>query len=365
MNINNQLNFSAGPGVLPDVVLQQVQQAILEVPEVGLSILGISHRTDWFTALVTELEDNIRSLLGLSKNYHVLFLQGGATQQFSMVPMSLLRGKNKSADYLNTGYWSRKILTEARREGKVNVLWDGADSNFIRLPSDEELNFSENAAYLHYISNETVEGLQFHRVLGLDNVTRICDMSSDFLSKPCQAERFSLIYAHAQKNLGPAGVTIVLICDELLAEMSEDVPSFLNYRYQIDSHSNLNTPPVFAIYVVWLVTRWLMHDIGGVAAMDKINQRKAGLLYDLLDNSEGFYHGRVAKSDRSLMNVAFNLPNEKLAQQFITEAEHAHFSGLAGHRAVGGLRASIYNALTVSAVEQLVDFMTDFRLRNG
>ena len=361
----NSLNFSGGPGALPESVLQQVQEAIIAVPEVGLSILGISHRSAWFASVVTELENNIRQLLGLAENYHVLFLQGGATQQFSMVPMTLLGKNSCPAEYLLTGYWSRKVLPEASRQGPVRVLWSGESSGYSRLPSDDELKFSGDAPYLHYISNETVEGLQFDRVLGRDDVPRVCDMSSDFLSKPCEAERFSLIYAHAQKNIGPAGVTVVLIRDELLKNAPDDLPSFLDYRAQIKAHSNLNTPPVFAIYVVLLVTRWLINDIGGVSNMQKINQKKAELLYRLLDASDGFYHARARAQDRSMMNVAFNLASPEMDSRFLTEAASAGFSGLSGHRAVGGIRASIYNAVTLDAVEKLVEFMEDFQFSHN
>lgn len=359
----NSLNFSGGPGVLPASVLQQVQEAIISVPGVGLSVLGISHRSDWFAAVVAEAETNIRTLLGLSENYHVLLLQGGATQQFSMVPMTLLAGKKQPAEYLHTGYWSGKALPEAAREGPIRVAWSGEASGFSRLPSDDELTFSADAPYLHYVSNETVEGLQFHRVLGHDAVPRVCDMSSDFLSKPCEAERFSLIYAHAQKNIGPAGVTVVLIRDELLNEAPTNLPGFLDYRKHIQAHSNYNTPPVFAIYVTLLVTRWLLNDIGGMARMDQINRQKAALLYGLLDHSDGFYQGRAAVQDRSLMNVAFNLRTPALEKQFLAESLTAGFSGLSGHRAVGGLRASIYNALTLEAVEKLLNFMEYFQNR--
>lgn len=361
----NSLNFSAGPGALPESVLLQVRESMIQVPDVGLSILGISHRSDWFPEVIAELESNIRSLLGVGENYHVLFLQGGATQQFSMVPMNLLRGKNSPAEYLLTGYWSGKALDEAGLEGPVKAVWSGKDCGYRRLPSDEELVFSADAPYMHYVSNETVEGLQFHRVLGRDDVPRICDMSSDFLSRPCQAERFALIYAHAQKNIGPAGVTVVLIRDELLGNESASLPSFLDYRKQVLAHSNLNTPPVFAVYVVLLVTRWLLNEIGGVAAMAGINSSKAELLYGILDNSQGFYRGRVEPRDRSLMNVSFNLPTVEMERRFLLEAQAHGFSGLAGHRAIGGIRASIYNALTLSAVECLSDFMQDFQLRYG
>ncbi len=358
-NLRNSLNFSGGPGALPESVLLQVQQAILEVPGVGLSVLGISHRSDWFAAVVNELENNIRTLLGLSTDYHVLFLQGGATQQFTMVPMTLLSGRKAPAEYLQTGYWSGKALAEARRVGPIRVLWSGEDCGYDRLPADQQLNFSAEAAYLHYVSNETVEGLQFHRVLGRDDVPRVCDMSSDFLSKPCEAEKFSLIYAHAQKNIGPAGVTVVLLRDELLAEAPGNLAGFLDYQSHIKMHSNYNTPPVFAIYVVLLVTRWLLQEIGGLAQMDLLNRRKAALLYSLLD--EGFYRGRAKPQDRSLMNVAFKLPTPEIEQRFLAQALAAGFSGLAGHRSTGGIRASIYNGLTLQAVEALATFMEEFQ----
>ena len=362
-NPRNSLNFSGGPGALPENVLLQVQQAIIEVPEVGLSLLGISHRSDWFAAVIAEVENNIRKLLGLSGDYHVLLLQGGATQQFSMVPMTLLRGKSQPAEYLHTGYWSGKALPEARREGPIRVLWSGDVSGFSRLPGDDELSFSPEAPYIHYVSNETVEGIQFHRELGRDDVPRVCDMSSDFLSKPCAAERFSLIYAHAQKNIGPAGVTVVLLRDALLGEASNDLPGFLNYRRHIEAHSNFNTPPVFAIYVVLLVTRWLIDEIGGLQRMDEINREKAARLYRLLDSSDGFYRGRAAPEDRSLMNVVFNLDSPERQRQFLADAQAAGFSGLAGHRAIGGIRTSLYSALTLTAVDQLLGFMEDFQRR--
>lgn len=361
INSRNSLNFSGGPGVLPESVLLQVQQAISAVPEVGLSILGISHRSDWFASVVAELEDNIRHLLGLSSDYSVLLLQGGATQQFSMIPMTFLHGKSQPAEYLHTGYWSGKTLPEASREGPIKVLWSGAETGFKRLPRNDELEFSPEAPYLHYISNETVEGLQFQRVLGRDDVPRICDMSSDFLSKPCQAERFALIYAHAQKNIGPAGVTVVILRQTLLNYARTDLPGFLDYRTQLQAHSIYNTPPVFAIYVVLLVTRWLLHEIGGVTNMALLNQQKAQLLYRLLDNSDGFYRAHAETPDRSLMNVCFTLPNLETEARFLQAASAAGFSGLKGHRAVGGIRASIYNALTLPAVEKLCEFMDAFQ----
>jgi phosphoserine aminotransferase len=363
VRLQNGLNFSGGPGALPLSVLQRVHQSILEVPEVGLSILGISHRSDWFASVVAELESNIRSLLHLPENYHVLFLQGGATQQFSMLAMTLLAGKSRAAEYLHTGYWSGKALPEAQREGPVRVLWSGQACRYARLPEDDELDFRADAPYLHYVSNETVEGLQFDRVLGRDDVPRICDMSSDFLSAPGDFRRFSMIYAHAQKNLGPAGVTVVVLKDELLKDAPQNLPGFLDYRMQIAAHSIYNTPPVFAIYVVLLVTRWLRDEIGGLTAMSEINAAKAELLYRALDSSDGFYRGHAAIKNRSRMNVAFNLGSKEAERRFIVEAERAGFSGLGGHRSIGGLRASLYNGLTLGAVEKLVDFMDDFRRR--
>jgi len=359
----NHLNFSGGPGALPESILQQVQESILAVPGVGLSILGISHRSDWFAAMVNELESNIRHLLNLPENYHVLFLQGGATQQFSMLPMTLLAGKTQPADYLHTGYWSGKALPEAQRVGPVRVVWSGENCAFNQLPSDEELDFHPDAPYLHYISNETVEGLQFHRILGRDDVPRICDMSSDFLSAPGDYQRFSMIYAHAQKNIGPAGVTVVVVKEELLKDAPRTLPGFLDYRTQIDAHSIYNTPPVFAIYVVLLVTRWLLNEIGGLGAMEKLNTDKANLLYQVLDSSDDFYRGRAMPKDRSKMNIAFNLRTNALTEKFLASAHDAGFSGLDGHRSIGGIRASLYNGLELAAVEKLVDFMEDFRTR--
>lgn len=361
--MDNQLNFSGGPGVLPESVLAETQQAISMVPEVGLSILGVSHRSDWFASVVDEAERNIRTLLNLPENYAVLFLQGGATLQFSMIPMLLLRGSGKTAEYIRTGYWSSKAIPEAQLEGDVRVIWDGEANGFHRLPAPQELACSPDAAYLHYVSNETVEGTQFHDLPGLKGVTRVCDMSSDFLSRPINPTDFDLIYAHAQKNLGPAGVTVVIIRRELLDNAPANLPALLDYRTQIAAHSIYNTPPVFAIYVVMLVTRWLLNDIGGLKNMARINAKKATLLYQALDNSQGFYAGWAALENRSLMNVTFKLASAELETAFLQQAEQAGFSGLAGHRSLGGIRASIYNAMTLEAVEKLCGFMEEFKRR--
>lgn len=347
----------------PESVLDATQAAIRAIPEVGLSILGISHRSDWFRQAVDEAEDNIRQLLGLPGDYHVLFLQGGSSLQFSMIPMMLLRGRPTPAEYLKTGYWSSKSIPEACREGEVRVLWDGEARGFSRLPDDEELSFGQEVSYFHYISNETVEGLQFHRIPGRDDVLRICDMSSDFLSRPIDVDRFSLIYAHSQKNLGPAGVTLVLLRDELLQRTPDDLHTILDYRPHVAKRSIYNTPPVFAIYVTLLVTRWLRDEIGGLAAMEAINNAKAALLYQFLDESPDFYRQRAAVKDRSVMNVVFNLPTPELEQRFLQATEAAGFAGLSGHRTIGGVRASLYNAVTVDAVAALCEFMRDFQRR--
>lgn len=361
----NHLNFSGGPGILPETVLAQAQQAIAEVPEVGLSVLGISHRSDWFRAVVDEAERNIRALLALPDSHAVLFLQGGASLQFSMVPMLLLRESGKTAEYLRTGYWSGKAIPEAAHHGKVRVLWDGEADGFRRLPRAEELSPAADAAYFHYVSNETVEGTQFHYLPGRDGVPRVCDMSSDFLSRPFAPARYQIIYAHAQKNLGPAGVTVVLIQRDLLEQTPAGTPAFLDYRAHLKASSIYNTPPVFAIYVTLLVTRWLLHEIGSLESMAAINEAKAGCLYAAIDASGGFYQGVAATGDRSRMNVAFRLPSAELEQAFLKEAAREGFSGLGGHRSLGGIRASIYNAMPLRSVERLRTFMEDFFRRMG
>lgn len=358
----NQLNFSGGPGALPESVLQQLHTAMLCVPEVGLSILGISHRSEWFAQVVHELEDNMRQLMGLPASTRVLMMQGGATQQFSMLPMNLLRN-GQSADYIHSGYWSGKAIHEAEKSGQLQLAWSGKADQFGRLPSDAELQLSKDAAYFHYISNETVEGLQFHRVPGRDDVPRICDMSSDLLSAPGDFNRYAMIYAHAQKNIGPAGVTMVILRDDFMNSLPDDLPGFINYHSQADAHSIYNTPPVFAIYSVLLVTRWLRDEIGGLHNIAKRNQQKADCLYQVLDDHTDFYRGRAAVADRSKMNVVFNLPNAEIEQAFLQQAQLAGFSGLNGHRSIGGIRASIYNGLEIAAAEQLADFMQIFRKR--
>jgi phosphoserine aminotransferase len=356
----NCFNFSGGPGALPESVLKETQRAIRQVPGQELSVLGMSHRSPWFRNVVDEAEANIRELLRVPADYRVLFLQGGGTLQFSMVPISFLRGTGRVAEYLHTGYWSGKAIDEARREGQVRVLWSGENGGFRHLPGEDELRFDSKAAYLHYVANETVEGLQFHRLQGVEGVPRICDMSSDFLSRPFDVSRFGMVYAHAQKNLGPAGVTVVLVHDDMLRRIPDNLPSMLDYRTHAEAGSIYNTAPVFAIYVTMLVTRWLREEIGGVEQMQVVNAAKAARLYATIDQSDGFYRGHAASKDRSLMNVAFRLPSEELEKKFLELAKIAGFHGLAGHRSLGGVRASIYNAVTLEAVESLCEFMEFF-----
>lgn len=358
------LNFSGGPGALPEEVLVQTQQAIARAPGTNQSILGISHRSDWFKEMLRESEDNLRALLGIPADYHVLQLQGGSTLQFSMIPILLLRGRATTAEYLRTGYWSAKSIPDAAREGATKILFDGESSGFRQLPAPAELAHDPEAAYFHYVSNETVEGLQFHSLPGLPGVPRVCDMSSDFLSRPFDIHDYSLVYAHAQKNLGPSGLTIVILKDALLRDAPDDVHSMLDYRNHVAMGSIYNTPPVFAIYVTMLVTRWLLRQVGSLAQMAAINARKAALIYDLADAHPEFFRIHAARADRSLMNVALRLPTHELEQQFLSEATAADFYGLEGHRSLGGLRASLYNAVTEQDVARLVELLDGFRARN-
>jgi phosphoserine aminotransferase len=358
-------NFSGGPGALPESVLQQAAEAVLCLPEIGMPVLGISHRSDWFRDIVAKAEANFRKLLNVPAGYQVLFLQGGATLQFSMIPMTLLRGRSGAAEYLDTGYWSHKAIADGEREGEIRVLWSGEPFGYRNLPEKDEIHARENAAYFHYVSNETVQGLQFNYLPGVEEVPRICDMSSDFLSRPIDISRFSLVYAHAQKNLGPSGTTVTVVRDEVLDATPDGLPSMLDYRNHAAAHSIYNTPPVFSVYVVYLVSEWLVRDIGSLETMDKLNRAKAEVIYRAVDASGGFYKGRAERRNRSVMNAVFNLPSAELDQTFVAEAEAEGLAGLKGHRAIGGIRASLYNAVTLQDVEMLSEFMTAFCRRYG
>jgi phosphoserine aminotransferase len=358
-------NFSPGPAVLPLEVLQQVQRDMLCLPGAGASILEISHRSRQFARILAETKSLLAEILGIPANYRVLFLQGGSRLQFSMLPMNLLRGADHPAEYIVTGSWGNYALKEAHREGAVNVSWDGKSTGYDRLPKSEQLHISSEAAYVHYTSNETIQGVQFPAAPPVaDGPAVACDASSDFLSRPIPISRFGVIYACAQKNAGPAGVTVVIMREDLLENSDDALPGYLNYRAHAEEDSLYNTPYTFGVYVVGLICRWLRDSIGGLARMNEINERKAALLYSAIDESGGFYRGHAQPNCRSLMNVTFRLPSEELEKKFVQEADQQGLAELKGHRSVGGIRASIYNAMPEQGVAQLGDFMKAFRKRN-
>jgi len=357
-------NFSAGPAVLPEPVLAEVQRDLMALPGPRASIMEISHRSATFKEILGAADANLRKLLGISDDYEVLFLQGGSRLQFSMIPMNLLSGVQPSADYITTGAWGQHALKEANKQGDMNVLWDGGDTNYNCLPAAGDYEVNKDAAYLYYTSNETIHGVQFGEEPNSGDVPLVCDASSDFLYRPLPIDRYGLIYACAQKNIGPAGVTIVVIRKDLLDRCDENLPGYLNYKTHVDGGSLMNTAPTFAIYVVRLVTDWLLNDIGGLDKMYELNQAKAKLLYDAIDGSEGFYEGHATVESRSLMNAVFRLPSDELTKAFIAQADERNLTALGGHRSVGGIRASIYNAMPLAGVEALRDFMVEFQQAN-
>jgi len=358
-------NFSAGPAVLPEPVLAQVQQEMLALPGPRASVLEISHRSAAFKEIIAAAEANVRNLLAVPDNYSVLFLQGGGRLQFSMIPMNLLSEQHHSADYITTGSWGKLAAQEAARCTAVHVGWDGSKTGYTQTPTDDSLDLNPESAYVYYVSNETIEGVQFSSEPNIKNSTLVCDASSDFMHKPLDISRYGLIYACAQKNIGPAGVTVVIIRNDLVERSSDALPIYLNYKAHAEQGSLLNTPPTFAVYVVRLVTDWLLSDVGGLENMQAINQSKAQMLYAAIDQSGGFYQGHAQKNCRSLMNVTFRLPSDELTAKFLARSEANNMTALAGHRSVGGIRASIYNAMPVEGVETLRDFMVDFREENG
>ena len=353
-------NFSGGPGALAKTVLNQASQSILELPETKVSILGMSHRSDWFRSVMDEAELNIKKLLNIPDSYHVLFLQGGSSLQFTMIPMNFLRGKTQSAAYLQTGYWSSKAPPEGVFEGEVNILWDGSGAGYRNLPEKNDLNIPESCAYLHYVSNETVEGLEFNYIPEALNVPLICDMSSNLMSQPLDVTKFDLIYAHAQKNLGPAGVTLVIIKDDFANAATTNLPILMDYRTHIKARSIYNTPPVFSIYTLMLVSRWLLNDIGGLENMCALNIKKSKKLYEALDINNHVYRVHAMPTCRSIMNCSFYLKKEHLIDDFFTQARSRNIIGLEGHRSIGGIRASLYNAVTENDIDCLTDFLQDF-----
>lgn len=353
-------NFSPGPATLPFEVLEKTGKDILNFQNSGIGIIEISHRSKEFVAVTNEAELNLRSLMNIPENYKVLFLQGGASSQFFMIPMNLLGGHKKAA-YLNTGTWAKKAIAEAKIFGDIEVPFSSESSDFNKVPGDEEFEVSADSTYLYFVSNNTIYGTQFARFPETEKIL-ICDMSSDILSRQIDVNKFGLIFAGAQKNLGPAGVTIVIIRDDLLDKAPADTPTMLKYKTHADKGSMLNTPPCFAIYVVGEVLKWMI-DQGGVAAIEKRNIEKAALLYEAIDSTE-YYRGHAEKNSRSLMNISFNLPTPALEAKFIAEASQAGLHGLKGHRSIGGCRASIYNAFPRKGVENLVGFMKNFEAEN-
>src|SRR6478672_9924023 len=359
-------NFAAGPGILPLPVLEQAQRDLVSLPGVGASPLEVSHRGSWFTSVIDETVANLRDLLAIPDGHHVVFCQGGASLQFSMVPMNLLRGTGRTADYVLTGSWGSKAIAEARKEGPARVAWTARDEGFTRIPGTEELleSIGSAPAYVHVTSNETIQGVEFPTTpIVADDVPLVADVSSDFLSRPIDVARYGLLYAGAQKNAGPAGVTVVIVRDDVLGRIPDGLPSILDYRTYVERGSRYNTPPVFAIYIVMLITRWLRDEIGGLEEMHARNRDKANLLYQILDEAPVFFRGHAQTDARSLMNVTFRLPSEDLERRFIAEAAEQGLVELKGHRSVGGIRASIYNAMPHEGVVALAAFMRQFRER--
>jgi phosphoserine aminotransferase len=355
-------NFSAGPAVLPLEVLEEAQRDLVSLPGVGMSVLEISHRSKPFDDIIQGCEADFRALASIPTDHHVLFLQGGASLQFSMVPMNLLP-PGGSADYVVTGSWSEKAVKEAKRVGTVKIAASTQGENYTRVPRQDELQLDPNAAYVHITTNNTIYGTEFPYTPDTGHVPLVADTSSDMFSRPIDMSKYALIYAGAQKNLAPAGVTLVIIRDDLVKRTPSTLPTMLQYGVHAENHSLYNTPPVFAIYVMRLVLKWILKE-GGLAAMERRNKAKADKLYAEIDRT-GYYRGHAHKDSRSRMNVTFRLPSEELEKQFAKEATAAGLDGLKGHRSVGGMRASIYNAFPEAGVDALVDFMRHFESRHG
>jgi phosphoserine aminotransferase len=362
MAVDRIYNFNAGPAALPLTVLEEIKASFLNFKGSGMSIIEISHRSTLFDDVINDAIARTRRLLHLGADYHVLFIQGGASLQFCMIPMNVLPD-GRSADYVDTGTWSTKAIAEARNQGKsINVVASSADKNYSYIPGD--IKFSQDAVYVHLTSNNTIKGTQWSRFPSTNGIPIIADMSSDIMSKPIDPEPFGLIYAGAQKNIGPAGVCMVIVRDDMLKWIPDSLPTMLTYKTYVSKNSLFNTPPCFAIYTIQLVLKWLEETIGGLEKMANINQEKARLLYDFLDTRE-FYKTTAERDSRSLMNVTFRLPDEDLEKRFVEEALQNGLGGLKGHKSVGGCRASIYNATPLEAVTTLIEFMKHFESKNG
>jgi len=354
-------NFSAGPAVLPEEVLKEVREELLDYRGEGLSVMEMSHRSATFQSIIDDAMATMKRLMNLGADYDVLFLQGGASTQFYMIPLNFC-AEGKVANYVNTGAWSTKALKEAKKIGKeMHVAASSEDKDFTYIPKEFEL--SENPAYLHITTNNTIRGTEFHFEPEVPkNIPLIADMSSDFLSRPLNFKKYAVMYGGAQKNIGPAGVTFVVIRKDMKDKINAGLPTMMDYKTHLDKGSMFSTPPTFGIYVVGKVLHWIENK-GGLQALEKINVEKANYIYDILDNSD-FYRGTVVKEDRSLMNIPFRLPTEELEKKFIAEAAEKGMIGLKGHRSVGGCRASLYNSLQIKAAQDLAEFMLDFEKRN-
>jgi len=355
-------NFSAGPAVLPVPVLEEAQRDLVELPGVGMSVLEISHRSKPFDEIIQGAEADMRALAGIPANYKILFLQGGASLQFSMVPMNLLTA-GLTADYILTGDWGKKALKEAKKVGATNIAASTEAGNFKEIPAQADLRLTPGAAYVHMTSNNTIHGTEWQYVPDIGSTPLVCDMSSDMYSRPIDISKYALIYAGAQKNLGPSGLTVVVIREDMLARSADSLPTMLNYKTHAENGSLYNTPPVFGIYILRLVLKWLV-GLGGLTKIQEVNERKAAMLYAELDRT-AFWKPHAAKGGRSRMNITFRLPNEELEKLFVKESTAAGFDGLKGHRSVGGLRASIYNAFPEQGIVDLVAFMKAFERKHG
>ncbi len=356
-------NFYAGPATLPYEVIKEASENVLDFMDLGLSIIEISHRSKEFDDVIKKAASDMKDLLNLGDEYSVLFLQGGASLQFAMIPMNFL-GEGETADYIDTGRWSSKAIKEAKLFGNVNVVASSSDKNYTYIPDVKTLKFTDGASYVHITSNNTIYGTQFHQFPDTGNIPLVVDMSSDFMCRELDMNRFSLVYAGAQKNVGPAGVTVVIIKRDMLERIKREVPIILKYETHVEKDSLYNTPSVFGVYVIGLVMKWLKK-IGGLKEIERINREKAKLLYDAIDDMSDFYRAVVDKDSRSIMNVTFRIVKEELEAKFVEEAKKNGMVGLKGHRSVGGLRASIYNAMSLEGVKTLVEFMKDFARRNG
>lgn len=356
-------NFSAGPAVLPRAVLEQARAELLSLEGSGMSVMEISHRSERFHRILDGARQGIRDLLAVPDGYEILFMQGGASLQFSMIPMNFLRS-GRSADYLITGSWGEKALKEARRRGKARIAYTSAADGYRKVPKAGELWFADDVDYVHYTSNETIEGVEFDYDLEAGLIPVICDASSNILSKPIDIEKYALIYAGAQKNIGPSGLSLIIIREDMLARAPDDQFAMLDYRNFARAGSMPNTPNTWAIYIAGLVCEWVKKQ-GGVAELARRNREKADLLYKAIDSSDGFYTGHAERDSRSLMNVTFRLPSVELDEKFCSEAATEGLDGLRGHRVFGGIRASIYNAFPREGVERLCEFMSEFAACNG